>query len=168
MNSVQFVQQFNNFQDKLKAFALKLTRDPEAAKDLLQETALRAYDNRDKFKAGTNFRGWVTTIMRNTFINAYRRNKRRKTIDEPLEVFLFAIENKNAISNSATSRLAMEELEEMFDEIGDNYSVPFLMFFSGYQYDEIAQHMNIPMGTVKSRIFFARKKLKAMIAERYN
>jgi len=167
MSTLQFVKQFNSFQDKLLAFAIKLTKNQEEAKDLLQETAMRAYDNREKFKVGTNFKGWVTTIMRNTFINNYRREKRRRTVNEPLDTFLFAVENTNTVSNGAYSRLTMEELEAMFEEIGDAYKVPFLMFFKGYHYDEIAEQMEIPMGTVKSRIFFARKKLKNLVRERY-
>ena len=167
MSTLQFMEQFSSFEDKLYSFALRLTRNQEDAKDLVQETALRAYDNRDKFKVGTNFKGWLTTIMRNTFINNYRREKKRQTVNEPLETFLFAIENQNIVSNGAYSRLTLEEMHKMFDEIGEAYSVPFLMFFQGYHYDEIAEHMNIPMGTVKSRIFFARKKIKTLMRERY-
>ncbi len=167
MSTLQFIQQFNSFEDKLFSFALRLTRNKEDAKDLMQETALRAFGNRDKFKVGTNFKGWLTTIMRNTFINNYRREKKRKTVNEPLDTFLFAIENKNTVANGAYSRLTMQEMEELFDEIGESYSVPFMMFYQGYHYDEIADHMEIPMGTVKSRIFFARKKLKALLRERF-
>lgn len=167
MSTLQFMKQFNGFQDKLFSFALRLTRNQEDAKDLMQETALRAYDNRDKFKVGTNFKGWLTTIMRNTFINNYRREKKRKTVNEPLDTFLFAIENRNTVSNGAYSQLTMQEIGELFDEIGEAYSTPFLMFYRGYHYDEIAEHMEIPMGTVKSRIFFARKKLKALLKDRY-
>lgn len=167
MSTLQFMQEFSSFQTKLFAFAIKLTRNKEDAKDLIQETAMRAYSNRDKFKPGTNFKGWVTTIMRNTFINNYRREKKRKTVNEPLDTFLFAIENTQTVSNGAYSRLTMQELNGLFDEIGENYRVPFLMFFKGYHYDEIAEHMDIPMGTVKSRIFFARKKLKALINDLY-
>jgi len=167
MSTLQFMKQFNGFQDRLFSFALRLTRNQEDAKDLMQETALRAYKNRDKFKVGTNFKGWLTTIMRNTFINNYRREKKRKTVNEPLDTFLFAIENKNTVSNGAYSQLTMQEISQLFEEIGDAYSTPFLMFYRGYHYDEIAEHMSIPMGTVKSRIFFARKKLKALLKEHY-
>lgn len=167
MNTLQFVEQFNSFQNKLLSFALRLTHNKEDAKDLVQETALRAFDNREKFREGTNFKGWVTTIMRNTFINNYRREKKRKTVNEPLETFLFALENKKTVSNGAYSRLTMEEMDGLFREIGESYSVPFLMFHRGYHYDEIAEHLHIPMGTVKSRIFFARKKLKSLIRAQY-
>ena len=164
---MQFMKQFSSFQDKLFSFALRLTHNQEDARDLMQETALRAYGNRDKFKVGTNFKGWLTTIMRNTFINNYRREKKRKMVNEPLDTFLFAIENRNTVSNDAFSQLPMQELEGLFEEIGEAYSTPFLMFYRGYHYDEIAEYMQIPMGTVKSRIFFARKKLKALIRELY-
>ncbi len=167
MSTLQFVEEFNGFQDRLFSFAMRLTRNKEDAKDLIQETALRAYDNRDKFRVGTNFKGWLTTIMRNTFINQYRKEKKKNRVNEPLDTFLFAIENTNTVANGALSRLTMQELENLFEEIGDAYSTPFLMFYKGFRYDEIAEHMEIPMGTVKSRIFFARKKLKSLLKERY-
>ena len=105
--------------------------------------------------------------MRNTFINKYRREKKRRIVNEPLDAFLFAVENKNIVSNDAISQLTMQEIKDMFGEIGEAYSTPFLMFYRGYHYDEIAEYMKIPIGTVKSRIFFARKKLKVLIRERY-
>lgn len=167
MTTYEFNNQFSNLDAKLFSFAMRLTRNTEDAKDLVQETACRAYKNKDRFRVGTNFKAWMTTIMRNTFINGYRKAKKRSHVNEPLDTFLFAVENTNAISNSADSNIMMQELQQMFQEIGKDYSVPFLMFFKGYHYDEIAEHMQIPMGTVKSRIFFARKKLKALVNERY-
>ncbi len=167
MSNAEFVDQFNRFEGILVAFARKLTNNSEDAQDLVQETALRAYKHRDKFKMGTNFKGWLTTIMKNTFINNYRKEKRRKTVNEPIDTFLFALEDRATINNGAYSRLTFEELNRLFDKIGEAYSRPFLMFYYGYHYDEIAESMDIPMGTVKSRIFFARKKLKSLIKENY-
>jgi len=166
MSTADFQNKFNNLEDLLFAFAMKLTRDKENAKDLIQETACRAFKHRHKFAQGTNFKAWLTTIMRNTFINDYRKRRTRNQVEAPIEDFLFAIENK-AISNEANSSIMQKELLAMLESLSDLYKVPFLLFFQGYQYHEIAERLDIPMGTVKSRIFFARKKLKAMIQDRY-
>lgn len=167
MTNTEFTALYQPLESKLMPFAMRLTRNREDALDLIQETAYRAYGNRDKFQMGTNFKGWVKTIMRNTFINKHRKDKRRKTVSEPLDTFLFAIENKSTVANGAYSSIMMKEIDQMMEDIGESYSIPFLMFFRGYQYDEIAEHMDIPVGTVKSRIFFARKKLKTLIQDRY-
>ena len=163
MSTVEFTQSYQPLEPNLMNFALRLTRNKDEAQDLLQETALRAYKNRDKFRLGTNFKSWMNTIMRNTFINQYSKKKKSKVVDSPLDTFLFAIENKNAISNKGYQNIRVEEIREKLDSIGEIYSVPFLMFFRGYHYDEIASHLDIPIGTVKSRIFFARRKLRSMI-----
>jgi RNA polymerase sigma-70 factor (ECF subfamily) len=105
--------------------------------------------------------------MRNTFINQYRKKKLRRNVNEPIESFLFAVENKNVIPNRGEMNIRMKEYKTIFGEIGDIYSVPFLMFYKGYEYKEIASHLEIPIGTVKSRIFLARKKLRDLIKERY-
>ncbi len=165
MTAANFKRNYDQVKDILFGFALKLTHNQEDAKDLVQETAARAYINRDKFKVGTNFKGWATTIMRNLFINQYRKKKKRKHVNEPLDNMLFAIENKNAVSNSGETHLAVENILSMLEEVGEKYSVPFLMFFDGYEYQEIAKHLDIPMGTVKSRLFFVRKKMKHKIKE---
>lgn len=167
MSTLQFSKEFNALENILYSFALRLTKNREDAKDLIQETALRAYKHRDKFTVGTNFKSWVSTIMRNTFINQYRKAKLRRNVNEPVETFLFALENKNAIPNQGEINIRMQEYDKIFGEIGEIYSVPFLMFYRGYEYKEIAQYLDIPIGTVKSRIFLARKKLKKLINERY-
>ncbi len=116
---------------------------------------------------GTNFKSWVSTIMRNTYINRYRKMKSRKHVNQPIEDFSFALENKNAIPNRGEHDMRMKELRRMMANIGDLYSVPFLMFYRGYGYKEIAAHLNIPIGTVKSRIFLARQRMKGAIGDRY-
>lgn len=163
MTAAEFSQQFDQLSTKMYGFALKLTQNQERAKDLMQETALKAYRHRDKFRTGTNFRAWVSTIMRNTFINDYRRRKKRQKVSEPIEEFTFALESKTIISNQGEMNLRLEEIAGMLDELSDLYRVPFLMHFRGYEYKEIAVHLDIPIGTVKSRIFIARKKLKEQL-----
>lgn len=166
MTAIDFQKKYHFLHDLLFAFAMKLTRNKEDAKDLMQETVCRAYQYRDRYRVGTNFKAWMTTIMRNTFINDYRKKKTRKKTEAPIEDFLFAIENKS-IDNEAHSVIFVKEVYKMLNTLSETYQVPFLMFFRGYQYMEIAEHLDIPIGTVKSRIFFARKKLKGMIKERY-
>lgn len=167
MSTLEFSQAFNGLESILFSFAMKLTRNREDAKDLMQETAMRAYRHREKFTVGTNFKSWCSTIMRNTFINQYRKKKLRRNVNEPIESFLFAVENKNVIPNRGEMNIRMKEYITIFGEIGDIYSVPFLMFYKGYEYKEIASHLEIPIGTVKSRIFLARKKLRDLIKEPY-
>ncbi len=167
MSTLEFSKAFTGLESILFAFAMKLTKNKEDAKDLMQETAMRAYRHRDKFRVGTNFKSWCSTIMRNTFINQYRKAKLRRNVNEPVESFLFAVENKNAIPNSGELNMRMREYDRIFKEISDIYSVPFLMFYKGFEYKEIAEELRIPIGTVKSRIFLARKKLKGLIQARY-
>jgi len=167
MNTLEFSQAFNKLETLLFSFAMKLTKNREDAKDLMQETAMRAYKHRDKFTLGTNFKSWCSTIMRNTFINQYRKTKLRRNVNEPIESFLFGLENKNVIPNRGEMDMRMKEYEAIFKSMNDIYSVPFLLFYQGYEYKEIAAHLDIPIGTVKSRIFLARKKLKVKIDARY-
>ena len=162
MTAIEFNCHFSSLQKKLLPFAYKLTNNLEDAKDLIQETALRAFNNKDKFETGTNFRAWVTTIMRNTFINIYRKKKNRATSSEPTDSYIFVNEN-HAVDNSAHSNMTMVELDGIMRTLDNIYRKPFQLFFEGYKYEEIAEDMNLPIGTVKSRIFFARQKLMETI-----
>jgi RNA polymerase sigma-70 factor (ECF subfamily) len=166
MNNNDFTSQLSNLELFLYNFAYRLTQNKEKAKDLVQDTSLRAFRYREKFQIGTNFKGWIATIMRNTFINNYRKEKRNRTVSEPVENLAYGLESKNIPSNAAEINLRIQELHKMLDQIGDLYSVPFIMHYRGYEYQEIANHMDLPMGTVKSRIFTARQKMKALIGER--
>ena len=160
--------EFNNLSDRchnaLLAFALKLTTNREDAKDLCQETVMRAFVNKDRFTVGTNFKAWITTIMRNSFINEYRKRSTRNKVEQP---FNNEFINKNTSDNNGPSNVIMEELNLMLNNLGLTHQVPFEMFFNGYGYQEIAYSLELPMGTVKSRIFFARKKLKTMIRSQF-
>jgi len=167
MTAIEFNCQFNSLQNKLLPFAYRLTNNVEDAKDLIQETALRAYNNKEKFESGTNFKAWLTTIMRNTFINIYRKKKNRATSSEPTDSYIFINEN-HAVDNSAHSNMMMLELDGIMRTLDKIYRTPFQLFFEGYKYEEIAENMNLPIGTVKSRIFFARQKLMETINQSYS
>lgn len=166
MTTLEFNANYKPLEDLLFAFAMKLTRDKVNAKDLMQETLCRAYKNKDRFSVGTNFKAWITTIMRNNYINDYRKLKTRNRVEAPIEDYAYMVENK-ATEGNASSIIMMKELTSMVDSLSEGFQKPFIMFMDGYHYDEIAAEMNIPIGTVKSRIFFARKKLKGMVKAQY-
>jgi RNA polymerase sigma-70 factor (ECF subfamily) len=167
MSTIDFTEQLTSMELFLKNFALRLTQNQEVAKDLVQETSMKAFRYRDKFQMGTNFKGWIATIMRNTFITNYRKKQRNRTVSEPVEDLAYSLESKSILSNQAEINLRVEELMGMFDKMSDLYSIPFLLHYNGYEYQEIAEQLKLPMGTIKSRIFTARQKMKEMINGRY-
>ena len=150
--------------DFLKPFAVNLTRDTEAANDLYQETLYKALANREKYNVGTNIKAWLFTIMRNIFINNYRRKAKQKTIfdNTPNE---FLINQKQAtVSNGAESDMRIKEINAAIQGLPEIFRTPFLLYFDGYKYNEIAEVLHEPLGTIKSRIHFARKLLKEQIS----
>jgi RNA polymerase sigma-70 factor (ECF subfamily) len=167
MTNQEFTQEINKLERLLFSFALRLTSNRADAEDLMQETSLRAYRHKEKFAKGTNFKSWVSTIMRNAYINRYRKMKTRRHINNSIENYSYALENTNTVPNQGEHDLRLQELKKMLNSVGDLYSVPFLMFHRGYEYKEIAEKLNIPIGTVKSRIFLARQRMKKMIGQRH-
>lgn len=157
-------QEFNvrtaSIEQLLFTSALRLTRNNEDAKDLFQETIFRAFRHKNTFREGTNFTAWMLTILRNGFINEYRKQKRRNHINQEENVLNFAIDSRLATDNLGEENISLEELHRLIERLGPLYSIPFLMFFKGYSYNEIGEELNIPLGTVKSRIFLARTKMQ--------
>jgi len=166
MTNQEFTAKTRELNNLLFAFALRLTRSRQDAEDLMQETKIKAYKYRENFAPGTNFKSWISTIMRNTFINQYRKAKTRRHLNQPTSEVTQNIISKNVVSNSGEQNLRMQEMKRMMNSIGKIYSIPFMMFYNGYEYQEIAKNLNIPIGTVKSRIFSARVKMKAIIGKR--
>jgi RNA polymerase sigma-70 factor (ECF subfamily) len=166
MTVTEFNSKYETIENLLIGFAMKLTKNRNRANDLMQETVMRAYKNRDRFRDGTNFKAWVTTIMRNSFINDYRKQKTRNRVEQPVEDVI-NLASSAIKKEEASSNIMMEELNTIVDSLSDTYRVPFMMFYEGFSYLEIAEKMNLPIGTVKSRIFFARKQLKAKVEARY-
>jgi RNA polymerase sigma-70 factor (ECF subfamily) len=149
--------------DFLKPFAVTLTKDHEAAKDLLQETMYRALANQEKYSVGTNIKAWLYTIMRNIFINNYRRKSKQNTIfDNSSNDFLLNY-NQQAVDNGAESNLRMKDVYQALHNLPDIFKQPFMLYFEGYKYHEIADALQEPLGTIKSRIHFARRLLKEEI-----
>jgi len=152
----------------LHAFAYNLTKNTEDAKDLFQETSFRALTNKEKFRPGTNFKAWLFTIMKNIFINNYRKKVRANTIMDSTDNNYYLNSGSAVIANGAESNIMMEELTGMIDGLEDGIRIPFMMHYEGFKYQEIAEELDLPLGTVKSRIFFARKEMKNLINKRYD
>ncbi len=167
MSTHDFQLNFNNLTPSLNSFAYNLTKNREEAEDLYQETAFRAYTNRDKFNPGTNFKAWLFTIMKNIFINNYRRKVKMNTIMDATDNNYYINSGKNKIGNGGEASILMQELDGMIESLDVDIKQPFLMHFTGYKYQEIADQLGLPLGTVKSRIFFARKALKELITKSY-
>ena len=160
MSNIEFNQMLLTNTEFLKPFAVTLTRDNEMAKDLLQETMYRALANQDKYHAGTNIKAWLYTIMRNIFINNYRRKSKQNTIfDNSPNEFLLD-HNQSAVVNGAETSMRMKDIQNAIHELPSIFKQPFLLYFEGYKYHEIADMLNEPLGTIKSRIHFARRLLK--------
>ena len=163
MAAIDFNQMLMNNAEFLKPFAATLTRDQEAAKDLYQETLFRALSNKDKYNAGTNIKAWLYTIMRNIFINNYRRKAKQSTIfDSTPNEYLLNL-NQSAVANDAVANINLKEVKQAIHNLPEIFKNPFLLYFDGYKYHEIAEMLDEPLGTIKSRIHFARKLLKSHV-----
>lgn len=166
MNDSKFLSHYNKYRQPLMNFAYNFTKDVNESEELVQETFLRAYKARNNFKEGTNFKSWSFTILRNLFISKYNKAKRRKTVSKPVEELAFAFDKKVHATNKGTMNLNLEIINQCIENLSYKSKMPFLMHVEGFQYDEIADTMNIPLGTVKSRINFARKKLKSALTSK--
>jgi RNA polymerase sigma-70 factor (ECF subfamily) len=147
----------------LKPFAFTLTKDNESAKDLTQETLYRALANKEKYNVGTNLKAWMYTIMRNIFINDYRKKARQNVVLDHTSNDFFLDHNQSAVKNEAESKIRFKEIHDEITKLPDIFKHPFILFYEGYKYNEIADYLQEPLGTVKSRIHFARKLLKESI-----
>ena len=164
MSAIEFNEMLLGNAEFLKPFAINLTRDTEAANDLFQETLYKALANKEKYNAGTNIKAWLFTIMRNIFINNYRRKAKQKTIlDSTPNEYLINIKQAT-VSNAAESDMKVKEINKAIRQLPEIFKTPFLLYFDGYKYNEIADVLHEPLGTIKSRIHFARKLLKEQIS----
>lgn len=165
MTTVDFRQKLTSLQANMLNFAYMLTSDREDAADLMQDTMLKVLDNADKFTDNSNFKGWVFTIMRNIFINNYRKVVRSATvIDQTEDLYHLNLPQESGL-DTPEGALAAGEISAAINSFSDDYRIPFSMHVAGYKYNEIAEKMNLPLGTVKSRIFFARRRLQEMLKD---
>ncbi|MGM0566247.1 MAG: RNA polymerase sigma factor [Bacteroidota bacterium] len=159
MTAIEFNHKLLNLQENLEFFARSLTANEEEAKDLVQDTNYKALTNRDKFQPDTNLKAWTYTIMKNTFINNYRRKVKANTIVDTTEDLYYLNTTKEAKYEAPDSNLAAEEINRNIKRLDEEQRMPFEMHNQGYKYKEIADKLDLSIGTVKSRIFFTRKKL---------
>ena len=152
MRTVDFTQNLLGMQSELHRFAMKLTADKEEADDLLQETSLKALDNEDKYTPDTNFKGWMYTIMRNIFINNYRKTVRDQTFVDQTENLYHLNLPQDSGFDSTEGNYDLKEIRRIVNTLPKEYRVPFSMYISGFKYREIADRLGLPIGTVKSRI----------------
>ena len=147
----------------LRPFAVNLTRNQEVAKDLFQETLYKALANQDKYSTGTNIKAWLFTIMRNIFINDYRRKSKQRTIFDDGTNETLINSGKIVERNKGENSIQIKEIYKAIDQLPQIFKIPFLLYFEGYRYHEISESLNEPLGTIKSRIHFARKLLKEQV-----
>jgi len=168
MIQTQFNHELLSLKDKLYYYALSLTSDSDWANDLLQETMLKALANRNKFRPNSNFKAWIYTIMRNTFINDYRKNvKARKMFCDSDDDIHLAFSN-DKVYPAPDALYSTREIHRNINALKDAYRIPFTMFIEGYKYKEISEKLDLPLGTIKSRIFFSRKMLEKSLQEYSN
>jgi RNA polymerase sigma-70 factor (ECF subfamily) len=141
-----------------------LTHNNEDSNDLVQETVLKAYRYKDKFESGTNLRGWLYTILKNSFINNYRRDAKRNTFLDSTDNTFFLDIPSHRIENQAELKFIRRDLEAAIDELPLELRITFTMNVEGYKYHEIAEELQIPIGTVKTRIFVAKRILREKLA----
>jgi RNA polymerase sigma factor (sigma-70 family) len=163
MTNIEFNTQVLRQTSSLKMYALNFTRDSDDANDLVQDTILKAITYYNKFKEGTNLKGWLYTIMKNTFINNYRRVVKMNSfvtksdeISSPNLLF-------SSTQNLGEGKFVMKDIQEALDDLPQDYYIPFAQYFDGFKYHEIADNLKIPIGTVKTRIHVARKILKTRL-----
>jgi RNA polymerase sigma factor (sigma-70 family) len=164
MTVIEFSHEVTNLRDTLKTFTRKFTSDREESSDLVQDTILKALLHQDKFTQDVNLKGWLFTIMRNTFINNYRKTRKEKTSrDTTRELYYLNVEDKHTF-NSPDLRYEYKDIWKNVNELKDELLVPFKMYTTGYKYNEIAEHLQLPIGTVKNRIFHARKEVQKKLS----
>ena len=165
MSASNFQTKLLGLQSNLLNFAYLLTSNRDDAYDLLQDTTLKALDNEDKYVENVNFKGWVLTVMRNIFINNYHKIVRTQTVvDQGVDLYNLDVVNDSGF-DSPDGAYQIQEITKAINGLNDELKVPFSMFLSGYKYNEIADKLNVPLGTVKSRIFFARQELQKVLKD---
>jgi RNA polymerase sigma factor (sigma-70 family) len=165
MTNLEFNSSLLQMKPKLQRFAMSLVADREKAPDLVQDTFLKALNYKNKFADFTNFNAWVFTIMKNTFINNYRRNVKENIIIDKMQDLDFADQPQILEFYSPESNYTVDEIETTINSLSNEFRVPFKMHIEGYKYKEIAEELGLKIGTVKSRIFLSRQKLMLMLKD---
>ena len=166
MTSTEFQANINKIQADLFSLAMNFAKDYADAKDLVQDAITKAFKNKHRFKAGSNFKAWISKILYRGFINEYQKRKRRRKVVVSKEEWLPVL-NNTATSEQTESSIILQELEQLVSQLDIALRAPFMMHFEGYAYKEIAEALGLPIGTIKSRIFYARKILRKRIKHIY-
>lgn len=143
-------------------FATRLTKCEHKAKDLLQDAAIRAFKHQDKLDDMAKFKSWFSTILYNTFINNYRKMARRRELLEATSGRSLHFFHQSKDYNQGLEKLKADDIHELSANVGPNSFAAFKLFLKGYSYKEISRKLNIAVGTVKSRIHFARTRMKVL------
>lgn len=168
MTAMQFQTLVASHIEYLRPYALHFTRFEDSADDLIQDTLMKAINYRDKFQEGSNLKAWLYTIMKNTFINNYRKaTKVNKVVIQTDEIYADSLLHSST-RNQAENKFIRADIEKALEKLADEYYRPFTMYFEGYKYHEIADYLEIPIGTVKTRIHIARKLLKKSLKQYKN
>ncbi|WP_029284821.1 RNA polymerase sigma factor [Pedobacter sp. R20-19] len=160
MTQFEFNNMVNSHSLSLKMHALNFTKDIEDANDLVQDTMLKAIRFYQNFQEGTNFKGWLFVIMKNTFINNYRKSAKAKTLITQDDEISSANLMYSSERNGSVGKMIVDDIQKALNHLPEVYSVPFIKYFEGFKYHEIAGELQIPLGTVKTRIHVAREMLK--------
>lgn len=160
-----FKESLMELQSKMLNFAYTLTSNRDDAYDLLQDTTLKALDNEKKYAKNVNFKGWVFTIMRNIFINGYRRKVRSGVVTETADSLAYIDIAQDSVAETPEGTYGANEITRAINSFPEEYRRPFAMHVAGYKYSEIAEKMGLPLGTVKSRIYLARKRLQEQFSD---
>ncbi|MCX2575170.1 RNA polymerase sigma factor [Pedobacter sandarakinus] len=160
MTQLEFNNMVNSHSLSLRMHALNFTKDIEDANDLVQDTMLKAIRFYQNFEEGTNFKGWLFVIMKNTFINNYRKTAKTKTLITQDDEISSANLMYSSDTNSSVGKMIVDDIQKALSHLPEVYSVPFVKYFEGFKYHEIADELQIPLGTVKTRIHVAREMLK--------
>ncbi len=165
MKNATFKQDLIQIQNELYRYALKLTCSRDEADDLVQDTTLKALDNEEKYTSGTNFKGWLYTIMYNLFINNYRKVLREQSYVDQTEHLHLLSAAKTLESNNTENAYDLKEIRRIINSLSQEYKAAFALHVSGFKYREIAERLDMPIGTVKSRIYFTRQKLQSELRD---
>jgi RNA polymerase sigma-70 factor (ECF subfamily) len=164
MKATEFYDNLMNLKCVLEHFALRLTMEKADAQDLVQETFLKALLYQERYVKNDNFKAWACTIMRNTYINHYRRRLKVHTYKDHSEEVILINQTQNTYSEDPESTYSVIEMTKCIEQLEDKHRLPLKMYLNGYKYQEIADDLQLSLGTVKSRIFFSRKILQIQLS----
>ncbi|MBO4645445.1 MAG: sigma-70 family RNA polymerase sigma factor [Bacteroidales bacterium] len=159
------IEQAMAYDQVMHQYAYSLTKNEEDANDLVQDTYEKVIKFSSSFNDSTNLKAWVFTIMKNSFINTYRRKQRCKIIFDQTEDLHYLNNTVSNPSDAADIHYYVSDISQHILSKNEEQRKPFEMYMEGYKYQEIADMLNLSIGTVKSRIFFIRQKLMSELED---